>query len=98
MTCMEIWSGNHATRREVILAGLDTWVYSQPYDQADAGWDFYYVSACATGRITRLLLADVSGHGAVVAQTATALRRLMQKYVNFIDQSAFVRSMNTQFG
>src|SRR5205823_2172807 len=33
----------------------------------------------------------------LVAETAGALRRLMQRYVNVIDQGAFVRSMNQRF-
>src|SRR5436190_24089769 len=98
MTCMEIWGGNEPADHSVSMPGLDAWVFSRPYEDAKAGGDVYYVSACATGRITRLLLADVSGHGTKVAETAMGLRRLMQKYVNFIDQSAFVRSMNQQFG
>jgi serine phosphatase RsbU (regulator of sigma subunit) len=97
MTCMEVWGGNQPADSGVVMAGLDAWVYSKPFGQSDAGGDVYYVSSCATGRITRLLLADVSGHGSHVAQTAVSLRRLMQKYVNFIDQTAFVRSMNRQF-
>jgi serine phosphatase RsbU (regulator of sigma subunit) len=97
MTCMEIWGGNQTADSAVTMSGLDAWIYSKPYGQADGGGDVYYVSSCATGRITRLLLADVSGHGQAIADTAVCLRRLMQKYVNFIDQSAFVQSMNQQF-
>ncbi len=98
MQCMEIWGGNQPADRAVVLAGLDAWVYCRPFGQAQGGGDVYYVSSCATGRVTRLLLADVSGHGAVVARTAMDLRWLMQRYVNFIDQTDFVRSMNQQFG
>jgi serine phosphatase RsbU (regulator of sigma subunit) len=97
MSCVEGWGGNQPFDNAVVMPGLDAWVYSRPYGQSDAGGDVYYVSSCATGRITRLLLADVSGHGAVVSETARALRRLMQRFVNYIDQTAFVRSMNGQF-
>ncbi|HEY7089235.1 MAG TPA: PP2C family protein-serine/threonine phosphatase [Tepidisphaeraceae bacterium] len=97
MACMEVWGGNQATENSVTMSGLDAWIYCRPYQQSDGGGDVYYVSSCATGRITRLLLADVSGHGQVVSETAMGLRKLMQKYVNFIDQRAFVRSMNRQF-
>ena len=51
----------------------------------------------ATGRITRLLVADVSGHGEVVCALAGELRDLMRKYVNYLDQGQFVRSMNERF-
>lgn len=98
MQCMEIWGGNDAVDRGVILAGLDAWVLSRPYaDAANGGGDVHYVSSCATGRITRLLVADVSGHGADVAETARGLRSLMRRYVNYIDQTRFVREMNGQF-
>lgn len=97
MTCMEIWGGNGATTRTVELPGLDAWVYSQPYQQSDAGGDVYFVSNCATGRITRLMLADVSGHGKAVSETANTLRLLMRRYVNHIQQLKFVTSMNGEF-
>src|SRR4051794_14837632 len=97
MTCMEIWGSNRAIRQTVTLPGLEAWVYSHPYQQAESGGDVYYVSNCATGRITRLMLADVSGHGTAVADTATHLRMLMRRYVNHVQQLKFVSSMNDEF-
>lgn len=97
MQCMEVWGGSQLTERGVQLGGLDAWVYSKPYGNAGRGGDVYYASSCATGRINRLLLADVSGHGDAVAATAVGLRKLMRQYVNFLDQTKFVRSMNRQF-
>lgn len=97
LQCMEVWGGNQAVESSVHLSGLDAWVYSKPYEQAEAGGDVYYVSSCATGRITRLLVADVAGHGNSVADLATALRRLMRQHVNHLDQVTFVRRMNEAF-
>jgi serine phosphatase RsbU (regulator of sigma subunit) len=100
MQCMEVWGGNQAFDAAVSMPGLDAWVYSKPYGEnpgQGSGGDVYYVSACATGRINRLLLADVSGHGAAVHDTAAQLRALMRQYVNYVDQGAFVSAMNHQF-
>src|SRR3954471_17144435 len=97
MQCMEVWGGNQTADSGVVMAGLDAWVYSKPFGGADGGGDVYYVSSCATGRITRLLVADVSGHGSSVAQIAATLRGLMRRHVNQIDQTRFVRSMNEHF-
>lgn len=97
MQCMEVWGGNQPVDSGVVMAGLDAWVFSRPYADASAGGDVHYVSSCATGRITRLLVADVSGHGAAVAETSLSLRALMRRYVNFIDQTQFVRSLNDEF-
>ncbi len=97
MTCMEVWGGSQLTTRRVEMGGLDAWVYSKPFGEAQRGGDVYYASSCATGRITRLLLADVSGHGNEVASTAANLRTLMRRFVNRLDQTEFVRLLNRQF-
>jgi sigma-B regulation protein RsbU (phosphoserine phosphatase) len=97
MQCMEVWGGSQLTTRGVAFGGLDAWVYSKPFGNAQHGGDVYYASSCATGRISRLLLADVSGHGTPVAATAADLRTLMRRFVNRLDQSEFVRLLNRQF-
>jgi len=97
LTCMEVWGGNRSAESAVVMAGLDAWVYSQPFGGAEGGGDVYYVSSCATGRITRMLVADVAGHGEAVSHIATQLRTLMRRHVNQIDQTRLVQSMNQQF-
>jgi len=97
MECMEVWGGSQLTARGVVFGGLDAWVYSKPHGQAQRGGDVYYASSCAAGRISRLLLADVSGHGTSVAAIAADLRMLMRRFVNRWDQAEFVRLLNQQF-
>jgi serine phosphatase RsbU (regulator of sigma subunit) len=94
---MEVWGGSQIGSSGVELGGLDVWVYSKPFGEAQHGGDVYYVSSCATGRISRLLLADVSGHGTSVASMAADLRTLMRRFVNRLDQNEFVRLLNEQF-
>ena len=98
MRCFEVWGGNNAVDHGVVMAGLDAWLYSRPYAGHKEGGDVHYVSSCAAGLVTRLLIADVSGHGDAVADTATGLRTLMQRFVNYIDQSEFVAGLNEAFG
>ncbi len=94
---MEIWGGSSAVERSASTPGLDLWVWSRPYQQADGGGDVHYVSLCGGGLITRLILADVSGHGAAVAETAQSLRNLMRRNINSKSQSRLVRDLNRQF-
>jgi len=98
MQCMEIWGGNQATEQAVSTPGLDIWVYSRPHAGADSGGDVHYVSLCGGGSITRLMLADVSGHGISVSDQAKALRGLMRKNINRKDQTRLVQALNHQFG
>lgn len=97
MPCSEVWGGNRDVDQGVVTAGLDVWVWSRPARGARRGGDIHYVSSCASGRITRMLVADVSGHGDVVAEEAERLRDLMRRFVNFIDPRRFVRAMNRRF-
>ena len=76
MKCMEVWGGHQAVDQSLQMPGLKVWVYSRPYGKAIGGGDVYYLSFCASGRITRMLLADVSGHGETVSQVAVGLRDL----------------------
>ncbi len=97
MHCMEVWGGNVRVEKHFHTIGLDVWVSCQPYGDSLAGGDVYYLSSCASGRITRILLADVSGHGERVADVAMGLRDLMRRNVNVINNRRFVEAMNQQF-
>jgi serine phosphatase RsbU (regulator of sigma subunit) len=98
MSCMEIWGGNRAIAKSFEAPGLDIFVHSQPFQDNDAGGDIYYLTSCASGRISRFLLADVNGHGTAASGVAGSLRDLMRKNVNRIDQGKFVEGMNREFG
>ncbi|MFM8290033.1 MAG: PP2C family protein-serine/threonine phosphatase [Planctomycetaceae bacterium] len=97
MQCMEVWGGNESATREVELTGLDAWVYCQPHLNSRTGGDVYYLSSCASGRISRLLIADVAGHGDDAGKTARALRELMRRNINYINQTRLVEAINGQF-
>lgn len=100
MACMEVWGGNRAVDTGVVMPGLDAWLFSRPYQRAgqtDSGGDIHYITSCASGRIARLIVADVSGHGAPVARVADALRRLMRRHSNHIEQAKLLEAINREF-
>lgn len=98
MACMEVWGGNQPTGRGFSMLGLEAWIFSEPYQKASGGGDVYFISSCATGRITRLLVADISGHGASLAATGERLRDLMRRHVNHVEQTQFLTELNREFG
>ena len=97
LQCMEVWGGNQAADRGVVMPGIDAWIYSRPCMNGAAGGDVHYVSTCAGGLLVRLVVADIAGHGEPVAKTGEALRWLMQRFINRHKQSSLVRSMNQEF-
>jgi sigma-B regulation protein RsbU (phosphoserine phosphatase) len=96
MQCMEIIGGNRAERRTITAPGLDIWVDSRPLAPGKGGGDVHYVSTCGAGYVTRLALADIAGHGESVDGLAIALRKLMRKYINTLDQTRFARALNRE--
>lgn len=96
LQCMEIIGGNRATERLISSPGLDVWVASRPYG-GDAGGDVHYFSMCGSGRVTRLVMADVSGHGPQADQMALWLRNLMRKHINLLDQTQLAQAINREF-
>jgi len=98
MRCMEIRGGSRAVEEAIETPGLDAWVFSRPYEGAENGGDVYYVSLCGGGVITRVVVADVSGHGASVSSFSSNLREIMRKNINTKSQTRLVRALNREFG
>jgi serine phosphatase RsbU (regulator of sigma subunit) len=97
LQCMEITGGSQAVEQSLATPGIDAWVFSRPFEGAEGGGDVHYLSLCGGGVITRVILADVSGHGADVADVSVSLRALMRKNINNKSQTALVRALNKQF-
>jgi len=97
IACMEVWGGHDCFHGDVSVPGNDVFVGCDPHTGDSHGGDIYYVSSCAAGLITRFVLADVSGHGSVVAEAASGLRGLMRRFINTPDQSRFARALNKSF-
>jgi len=96
LQCMEIVGGNHVEYNVLSSPGLDIWLDSRPVE-GNVGGDLHYFSMCGSGRVTRLSLADVSGHGPGMDPVAKRLRTLMRKYINLLDQTRFARAINREF-
>jgi phosphoserine phosphatase RsbU/P len=97
LACMEIWGGNISIDTPVELPGLQGWIHSKPLEPATAGGDVYYLSVCSAGMLSRIVLADVAGHGQGVGPLAVELRDLVRKHINTMDQSDLMRGINEAF-
>ena len=97
LSCMEVWGGNQATFSTFEKAGIDIWLYCRPCEKHVVGGDLYYLSSCASGRITRMLLADVAGHGESAAHIAQELRELMHRHINNIRPNKLFEEVNVDF-
>jgi len=94
LKCAETWAGNQGASSVVDLPGLTVWVRSTPFGPGDAGGDVHYVSACPSCVVSRIALADVSGHGAAVSALSAKLRELMQKHLTALEQASLMSDLN----
>jgi serine phosphatase RsbU (regulator of sigma subunit) len=97
MQCSEVWGGNRAIESAVSVVGIDAWLFSRPYADAEQGGDIHYISHCGHGMLSRFTIADVAGHGQGVAHLSDRLNGLMHEHINALDQAEFARSLNREF-
>ena len=94
LKCAETWASNQGTSSVADLPGLRVWVHSTPFGPGDAGGDVHYVSVCPSCIVSRIALADVSGHGRAVESLGAKLRELMQTYLTALEQTRLMRDLN----
>jgi len=94
LKCAETWAGNDGTSNVLNLPGLSVWVHSTPFGSDDGGGDVHYVSVCPSCIVSRVALADVSGHGRAVVSLGNRLRELMQTYLTHLEQTNLMRDLN----
>jgi serine phosphatase RsbU (regulator of sigma subunit) len=97
LACLEIRGGNRRESYSVELPGLSAWISCRPLPPASQGGDLHYLTVCSKGAISRVVLADVAGHGEVVSAIAERLRDGLRKHVNTWDQSILVQELNNSF-
>ena len=97
LQCMELWRGNSSVESMASSTGLEAWVFSQPYHGESTGGDVHYLSLCVGGIVTRILLADVSGHGIKVDATSNILKKLLRRFMNAKKQDRLVEELNREF-
>lgn len=94
LACAETWASNKQAASLVELPGLTAWVHSVSVGPGHAGGDVHYLSVCPACIVSRIALADVSGHGQAVAVFGEKLRELMQRYLLDLEQIALMRDLN----
>jgi len=94
LACAETWAGNERTASLVELPGLTAWVHSVPMGPGQGGGDVHYVSVCPGCIVSRIALADVSGHGQAVAVFGEKLRDLMERHLRALEQIELMRDLN----
>lgn len=94
LVCSEVWASNRNVAHSVDLPGLQGWIYAAPLELGQDGGDIHYLSACDQGVLSRVVLADVSGHGRAVGAVAEQLLRLVRRHMNRLEQSVLLSELS----
>ena len=95
--CTEVWGGVTACDVSVKLAGLRGECFSRPYRGADAGGDIHFLSVCGMTILSKIVLADVSGHGEETAVVSRSIHDALVASIGAHDNSTMLRQVNEAF-
>jgi sigma-B regulation protein RsbU (phosphoserine phosphatase) len=93
LICSEVWGGNREVDTTLTMPGLVAHVFSHPCG-GPRGGDVHYVTTCSAGLVSRVLLADVVGHGEQVSQVSEWLHGLLRRQMNHYDTRDILTGLN----
>ncbi|GJM23912.1 MAG: hypothetical protein DHS20C16_03270 [Phycisphaerae bacterium] len=95
LVCHEMWGGNLSINSPVEMPGLRGHIYSQACGGGQGG-DVHSLTTCGSGLLSRMMLADVVGHGESVSAISSMVGRTMKRYMNWPDQRSVLRRLNRE--
>ena len=93
LSCGEIWGGIRNCDDDIASAGLTASLYSVASDGGKGG-DIYYLSLCDSNALTRMILADVVGHGEDVSQISQIIYKAIKSHMNHGEGDKLLAELN----
>lgn len=93
LVCHEMWGGNVSIDCPVEMPGLRGYLFSKACDGGRGG-DLHSLTTCGSGLLSRMMIADVVGHGEAVTAVSAMVGRTMKRYMNWPDQRSVLRRLN----
>ena len=93
LSCGEILGGIRNCDEDVVSEGLTASLYSFASDGGKGG-DIYYLSLCENNRLTRMILADVVGHGEKVSKISTHIYKAIKSHMNYAACDELLSELN----
>jgi len=95
LVCREVWGGNRRAYGPIALPGVRGVLYSKPCSGGRGG-DVHFLSVCGSGLLSRMCIADVTGHGEKVAKVSETMHAHLQRCINWTDQRKVLRDLNVR--
>ncbi|MEM8885444.1 MAG: PP2C family protein-serine/threonine phosphatase [Planctomycetota bacterium] len=95
--CTEVWGGTRDCDVSVKLAGMRGEVYSAPWHGDRDGGDIHFLSVCGMSILSKIVVADVSGHGAETSAVSHAIHDALVESIGAHDNTAMLGQVNESF-
>jgi serine phosphatase RsbU (regulator of sigma subunit) len=93
LICTEVWGGNGNISTDLVIPGLKGFLYSHSSD-GHKGGDVYYATACSGGLVSRMYLADVTGHGEPVVRISHWLHDILRDMTDYKEPGLVLDALN----
>ncbi len=91
--CATIWGGIEPVNLDVCTKGVTASLHSTA-SGGERGGDIYYMSVCSIDLLTRMVVADVRGHGEQVSEISSWLYQCLQDKMNSLDGASVLADLN----
>ncbi|MHC4958877.1 MAG: PP2C family protein-serine/threonine phosphatase, partial [Planctomycetota bacterium] len=95
--CTEVWGGTGASDVSVMLAGVRGECFARPHEGGEHGGDIHFLSVCGMSILSKVVLADVSGHGDTVAEVSAIIHDALIRNIGAHDNSTMLAAVNDAF-
>lgn len=91
--CSEVWGGVRNIDVDIDTPGLAISIYSHAAD-GNSGGDLHYFSVCGKDMLTRIVIADLMGHGEAVSELSQWLYKAVAVRMNSLDGGSILSDLN----
>lgn len=96
--CLEVTGGRLSYQANHEIPGLAMQIYSRRCNHCmECGGEIHYVSSCASGRITRVMLAEICGSEETFKSLSCEMRNGLIRSINSIRQDRVVLDVSKKF-
>jgi serine phosphatase RsbU (regulator of sigma subunit) len=93
LKCGEIRGGFQNCNEDLLSAGLEISMVSRASNGSQGG-DIYYLSLCQHSLLTRMIIADVVGHGEAVAEMSRYIYQAIKSHLNDTSGQKMLSELN----
>ena len=97
LRCTQVWGGRGSCDVSLQLVGARGECWSRVFRDGAAGGDIHFLSVCELAKLTKVVLADVSGHGVESAEVSTIIHDALIESIGARDNSTMMEYVNDAF-